>query len=107
MQAANDVTLAAYRRVHAHLDAGMQPADLAALVNEATTELGARPEFALVLLNESSAYPHGTDAPQTLREGSVILMDCGCSVHGCPVGTFHAPGCSAKRRRNSARSGTA
>ncbi len=82
MQAANDVTLAAYRHVHASLEAGQRPADLAALVNEATAELGARPEFALVLLNESSAYPHGTDAPQTLREGSVILMDCGCSVHG-------------------------
>ena len=82
MQAANDVTLAAYRRVHASLEAGMRPVELEVLMNEATTELGGRPEFALVLLNESSAYPHGTDTPQSLREGSVVLMDCGCSVHG-------------------------
>ena len=82
MQAANDVTLAAYRRIHASLEAGMRPVELEVLMNEATTELGGRPEFALVLLNESSAYPHGTDTPQSLREGSVVLMDCGCSVHG-------------------------
>jgi Xaa-Pro dipeptidase len=36
----------------------------------------------LVLLNEASAYPHGSVKPQKIREGSVILMDCGCAVHG-------------------------
>ena len=35
-----------------------------------------------MLLNEASAYPHGTDKPQTIREGSVVLVDTGCSVHG-------------------------
>ena len=40
-------------------------------------KLGGEPEFALVLLNEASAYPHGSKQPQTLREGSVILMDVG------------------------------
>ncbi|MFX4474192.1 M24 family metallopeptidase, partial [Acinetobacter baumannii] len=39
-------------------------------------------EFALVLLNEASAYPHGSARPQVVREGSVILMDCGCTVEG-------------------------
>lgn len=81
MQAANDVTLAAYAHVHANVEAGMRSDDLAALMNEATQAMGGSPVFAMVLLNEASAYPHGTSTPQTVREGSVILMDCGCKVH--------------------------
>lgn len=81
MQIANDVTLAAYREVHSRVEAGMRPADIAALMNDATAVLGGQPTFSMVLLNEASAYPHGTDEPQTLGPGSVILMDCGCAVH--------------------------
>jgi Xaa-Pro dipeptidase len=36
----------------------------------------------LVLLNEASAYPHGSIKPQTVGEGSVVLIDCGCRVQG-------------------------
>ena len=82
MQAANDVTLAAYRQVHGELERGMRPADIASLMTAATTAWGGTPEFSLVLLNEASAYPHGSEQPQSLREGSLVLMDCGCSVHG-------------------------
>ena len=82
MQAANDITLAACRRVHGSLEAGMTPGDIAEMMNAATGALGGEPLFALVLLNDASAYPHGTDAPQLLREGSVVLMDCGAAVHG-------------------------
>ena len=52
------------------------------MMNTATASLGGSPEFSLVLINEASAYPHGSKLPQTLREGSVILMDVGCTVHG-------------------------
>ena len=82
MQAANNVTLAALRHVHANVRAGMTGGDIAALMNAATLSLGGDPEFALVLLNEASAYPHGSAQPQVVREGSTILMDCGCTVHG-------------------------
>jgi Xaa-Pro dipeptidase len=82
MQTANDVTLAALRYVHARVQAGMRAADITALMDAATRALGGAPEFSLVLLNEASAYPHGSRTPQTVREGSVILMDCGCTVHG-------------------------
>jgi Xaa-Pro dipeptidase len=60
----------------------MSGADLSNLVNKATREMGGSPEFALSLLNEASAYPHGSVKQQTVRDGSVILMDCGCTVHG-------------------------
>jgi len=82
MQTANDVTLAALRHVHGNVRLGMRPDEIAAMVNAATVALGGEPEFALVLLNEASAYPHGSKQPQTLREGSVILVDVGCTVHG-------------------------
>ena len=81
MQIANDVTLAAYRHVYAQVEVGMLPADVSRLMNDATRALGGSPRFASVLLNEASAYPHGTRQPQTVKEGGVILMDCGCEVH--------------------------
>lgn len=83
MQAANDVTLAALRYTHARTKVGMKPSDLANLMDEATRMLGGSAvEFNLVLLNEASAYPHGSHQPQTVKEGGVVLMDCGCTVHG-------------------------
>ena len=81
MQKANDVTMAAYRHVHANLDRNMLPGDISALMNSATRALGGQPQFASVLLNEASAYPHGTRQTQQLKEGGIILMDCGCAVH--------------------------
>jgi Xaa-Pro dipeptidase len=81
MQTANDVTMAAYRHVHTNLDRDMLPADISDLMNSATRALGGRPQFASVLLNEASAYPHGTRQTQHLVDGGIILMDCGCAVH--------------------------
>jgi Xaa-Pro dipeptidase len=82
MQVANNVTLAALRHVHGNVRVGMRPDEIAAMTDAATAALGGEPGFALVLLNEASAYPHGSKQPQTLREGSIILMDVGCTVHG-------------------------
>lgn len=82
MQVANDITIAALRQVHGAVKAGMTSHDISALMDKATMALGGSPEFSMVLLNEASAYPHGSKQAQTVREGSVILMDCGCSVHG-------------------------
>ncbi|HEV2746855.1 MAG TPA: Xaa-Pro peptidase family protein [Allosphingosinicella sp.] len=82
MQLAADVTVAAYRHTWPRIERGMTPADIGAIMNEATAALGGHPEFALVLLGEASAYPHGSGKPQQVREGEVVLMDCGCSVHG-------------------------
>ena len=51
-----------------------------------TNALGGKHEFSLVLLNEASAYPHGSETSADVREGSVILVDTGCKVHGYFVG---------------------
>ncbi|WP_199193027.1 M24 family metallopeptidase [Allosphingosinicella deserti] len=82
MQKASDVTLAAYRHTWPGIEKGMTPADISKMMNAATVQLGGSPEFALVLLGEASAYPHGSGKPQQVREGEVVLMDCGCTVHG-------------------------
>jgi Xaa-Pro dipeptidase len=82
MQKAADVTIAAYRYTWPRIKKGMSPAEIGAIMNGATTALGGRPEFALILLGEASAYPHGTGKPQQVREGEVVLMDCGCTVQG-------------------------
>ena len=79
---ANAITLAALAQVHGQLRTGMAPADITALMDAATGALGGGGSFALVLLNEASAYPHGSHQRQTLRDGSVVLMDCGTEVHG-------------------------
>ncbi|WP_457832627.1 M24 family metallopeptidase, partial [Staphylococcus aureus] len=52
------------------------------LIGAATAALGGAEDFSLALLNEASAFPHGSKVVQTVREGSVILVDCGCTVHG-------------------------
>jgi Xaa-Pro dipeptidase len=82
MQTANNVTIEALRSVHARVERDMSSADIGALMDRTTVALGGSPEFSMVLLNEASAYPHGSVQIQTVREGSIILMDCGCTVHG-------------------------
>jgi len=83
MQIANNITLAAIRHVHGNVQAGMQTGDVSKLLSDATAALGGGGfDFSLCLLNEASAFPHGSKVVQTVREGSVILIDCGCIVHG-------------------------
>jgi Xaa-Pro dipeptidase len=82
MQMANDVTIEALRLVHGRVERGMSGTDIAALMDHTTAALGGPSEFSLVLLNEASAYPHGSLKVQTVRDGSIVLMDCGCTVQG-------------------------
>jgi Xaa-Pro dipeptidase len=82
MQVANDVTLAAIRHVHREARAGMSADDVLAVLVDATTRLGGNHESTLVLLNEASAFPHGSHKPQSVRAGSTILIDSTCTVHG-------------------------
>lgn len=82
MQSANEVTLAAIRHVHGRIEAAMSGPDIMKMLVAATEALGGSHEFSLVLLNEASAFPHGSDKPQTVRKGSVVLVDSGCTVHG-------------------------
>ena len=82
MQTATDVTIAAYRWTWPRVEKGMKPADIAALMNAATKQLGGSPEFSLVLIGPAAAFPHGSKDPQVVADGQIVLMDCGCTVQG-------------------------
>ena len=82
LQRANTITMAAMRTVHGQIAPGMTQHDIVALMDRTSAAFGAPSEFSLVLLGLASAYPHGSHQPQVVREGSVILMDCGAAVQG-------------------------
>ena len=82
MQRASDITEAAYRSTYPKIEVGMAPDDISGLMASAMTGLGGSSTWELILLNESSAYPHGSDQPQTVTEGGIVLMDCGCNYQG-------------------------
>lgn len=82
MQAASDITMQAYRDIYPQVTTGMTGRDISVLMTEATRSYGARPTFALALVSEASAYPHGSKKVHEVAEGEVVLMDCGCDVHG-------------------------
>ena len=82
MQAAADITITAFRSIRRQIHEGMTPVDINRLFSAATTALGADEGDGLILLGEASAYPHGSGKPQLVRRGEVVLLDCGCSVHG-------------------------
>jgi len=82
MKKASEVTLTAYKHVYKGLEAGMEPADVKAMMAAAQTQLGGEGTWNMALFGVASAYPHGTNQPQKIVEGQIVLMDCGCSVHG-------------------------
>jgi Xaa-Pro dipeptidase len=82
MKKASEVTLRAYEHVFSRLDAGMTPVDVNSMMHEAQSALGGSDIWNMALFGPASAYPHGTDQPQRIEEGQIVLMDCGCSVHG-------------------------
>ena len=82
MQAAADITLAAYDQINPRIREGMTPSDINDLYVAAVSALGAQTDGGLILLGEASAYPHGSGKPQHVRKGEVVLLDCGCGVHG-------------------------
>jgi Xaa-Pro dipeptidase len=82
MQAASDITIGAYRSIYPQIREGMTPADISRLYVAAVKALGGSADGGLVLLGEAAAYPHGSGKPQHVRKGEVVLLDCGCEVHG-------------------------
>lgn len=81
MQTAADITATAFKHAAGKIEKGMTPDDIQQLITAATLKLGGQGGGALILLGEASAYPHGSGKPQQVREGEVILLDGGCSVH--------------------------
>jgi Xaa-Pro dipeptidase len=82
MQAAADIMAASLRYAGERTRAGMTPADVDAMIAAAHKRLGSAYDGGLILIGESSAYPHGSHKPQIVKRGEIVLMDCTSSVHG-------------------------
>lgn len=82
LQAANDITAASLRYAGERTREGMTAADIDAMIAAAHKKLGGAYDGGLVLIGEASAYPHGSKIPHVVKRGEVVLLDCGCSVHG-------------------------
>ena len=81
MRHASAVTLKAYEAAYRALKAGMTQSDFQQLVQQAHRRLGYAGS-AGVQVGAYSALPHGSIAPQVVQEGSILLIDGGCSVEG-------------------------
>jgi Xaa-Pro dipeptidase len=81
MRLAAQVTLAAYEAVYHALREGMTQPQVRDLISAAYGQLGF-PGDASVEVDEYTAYPHGSNTPQVIREGSIVMIDDGCEVEG-------------------------
>ncbi len=81
MRLAAQVTLSAYEAVYHALRVGMTQSQVEALISAAYGKLGF-PGEASVEIDENTAFPHGSNAPQVIREGSIVMIDDGCMVEG-------------------------
>jgi Xaa-Pro dipeptidase len=81
MRLACQVTLKCYEAVFHALQPGMTQNQAGNLVNSAYSRLGF-PGYASVQVGEYTALPHGSIQPQTIREGTIIMIDDGCTVEG-------------------------
>lgn len=81
MRLAAQVTLAAYEAAYLAVKDGMTQPQLEELVRRAHEQLGFT-GGADAQVGEFSAFPHGSVTPQVVHEGTIVLMDGGCSVEG-------------------------
>ncbi len=81
MKLANQATLKVYEAVYRALRPGMTQDDAEVLISAAYRRVGF-PGDATVQVGEYSALPHGSATPQTIREGTIIMIDDGCTVEG-------------------------
>jgi Xaa-Pro dipeptidase len=81
LQRANDITIEAYRAAFTTLREGMTQRDLSNNISAAFRALGVS-GGAMAIFGKYTAFPHGSIAPQQLREGDLVLVDDGCAVEG-------------------------
>jgi Xaa-Pro dipeptidase len=81
MQLANTATLTVYKAVYQAMQPGMTQNQVSGLIAQAYRRVGF-PGEASVQTAEFTALPHGSITPQTIREGTIVMVDDGCTVEG-------------------------
>jgi Xaa-Pro dipeptidase len=81
MRHASAITLKAYEAAYLAMQDGMTQDDVSGLIAQAHSRLGYS-GGASVQTGQYAALPHGSTTPQTISEGTIVLIDGGCSVEG-------------------------
>jgi len=81
MQLASTATLQVYDAVYRALKPGMTQREVADLISLAYRRVGF-PGEASVQTGPYTALPHGSATVQTLQEGTIVMIDDGCTVEG-------------------------
>ncbi len=81
LRLAGQATLRVYEAVYRALSEGMTQRDVMALIQAAYARVGF-PGEASLNIGEYTASPHGSRTPQTIREGTILMLDDGCRVEG-------------------------
>jgi Xaa-Pro dipeptidase len=81
MRLANQVTLAAYHAAYQTLHEGMTQPELEKQITAAYGQLGFPGEVDIDI-GENSSFPHGSTVPQVIRDGTLVMLDDGCTVEG-------------------------
>jgi len=74
-------TLKVYEAVYRAVQPGMTQNEVSDLIDAGYRQVGFR-GGASVQVGEYTALPHGSITPQTIREGTIIMLDDGCVVEG-------------------------
>ncbi|NWF96259.1 MAG: aminopeptidase P family protein [Candidatus Thorarchaeota archaeon] len=82
MRKAGHVIDAAVMKAFRSARLGMTEAELSQVVQNEVIRLGAEPTFSTVQFGERSAHPHADSSNRALKDGDLVLLDCGCSVGG-------------------------
>jgi Xaa-Pro dipeptidase len=81
MRLASRATLNVYEAVYHALQPGMTQDTVSSLIGQAYNRVGF-PGYASVQVGQYTALPHGSVTPQVIEEGSIIMIDDGCTVEG-------------------------
>ncbi|MDE0837037.1 MAG: Xaa-Pro peptidase family protein [Akkermansiaceae bacterium] len=83
IQRVMDMTIEVHKATASILTAGISTTEVVSFIDKAHRKVGAVKGnfFAIVLFGEATAYPHGVKDPQILKDGDMVLVDSGCSVH--------------------------
>jgi Xaa-Pro dipeptidase len=81
MRIACAATLKVYEAVYRALEPGMTQNQVSGLIDAGYRQVGFA-GGASVQVGEYTALPHGSMTPQTIREGTIIMIDDGCTVQG-------------------------
>ena len=81
---AKAITLNVHQAVARILHDGIDTREVQEFLDDAHIACGmdGRSTFKIVLFGEPTAYPHGVPYPQTLKEGDMVLIDTGATLHG-------------------------